>query len=1489
MAVIKSLLKEAVEQFPTDQTIKGSALPNLFKKQGVKDEELQFAALDIDPAKRYSAEELKGLEAGRQDQFTELEGATPNSRRFPEDAIKFEARYEFTNINTDFKDTTYAEDIFTFNKPAQQMAASNESSAIPTETVRDIFNQLTNSPGGNSYVDTRNRLMERYNIQDETVLDMIHDSGEEAIGNTWYDTANAVSKSGEGSRYTSTHYRDVPNYLMHARRYDDVVEGKNTRVLIELQSDLHQEGRRTGYTGGEPVQQPGTEQILNEWNEYTEAIGRPDLQDMTMDEAAESLRQTGDVEGAEEAAEFDNRWMNAMNAEDEGASTVPVSPFEKTWARKTLERSYVKALNDGMEQLAIPIKGGNVGGLARAKGVQEEFYENTILNTAKKMAKELTKAGNPTDFKLVGDFEGMAHTDAKQALNELVVSAGSHKLVDKLEGMAKQYDKTDPYKAKLIRDAVATDDMMLRNNILSRFSKALPISQMPTSLKDTVEDALLDLNLVLSNQKPTHSTITIEEFNERYDDILDHIAGSMGESSPLYKLLNDASNENITIDEALAKLNTKHYNAGEVFAVLTPKDAPASKANVSFNLYSTPLAGAGAAYLALKSGYTEDQITEDFVGRGEDPEDVQAALAKGKFIQKAVETGWSEEEAKAYLAKEEPKIESIESMTMDEIEDVLATGVPKNRPWLAKALFPEAETLDYDIPQSLIESTIEKRKAQNADSIFGHWQESALTPESVERSISLQLRNKARSYNELTDLDTQMNVEEFLATMQAVQPNLSSITTRAVGYFGNDSAKRTAQKAEAAAKQRIVNIAKRDFGIGLAWYDDADPDTGAILGDNGYWTMETPEGEVPVSPALWKSLKSEGFEIAGAVAGAVAGAKYTPGNFVTKMIGSVGGAAVGGAAGSQLDYLQNVMNVHQELNRSVAAHRALTAGEASVLGDIIAYPIVKGLGLGWDVIRLAKSKLAGSEGAAAKELKNLMYLSDDEAVEIVGGFKAVGDMPKLGKSAEEIATIVATQPGGEEIMRIAGSIDPTANRAMAQSIKSRANDVLETAGNLTEESIGRLLKDDLHNYENSVKTFYESVKQEAIQSPRSAMFTFDMEKLSIEPILAAMEKEILDLPVAERFMRKAAVINSRTDSRTFGDLIELRKILNSFRSSGGMKKATDLKMFQELMQNVDGAIEDGAGYVMANPGKWLDDWTTSNAEYAKMKQTQKNVLYKLLTRDGVNQDQIVKGLTRFVTSLDGTWDDVFSKLPPNAKVKAEGAVINALTDKYTAGVGEGMRAVNFPMLSDALSQVTFNSTENRKFVAAIDRMAKTFRNDVPLSQSTGSIIIPKEQSYLTTDPVVRLQYEFASSLFNYVKRLMPTKKGRALNLMLKTADILEKPLNAKAIRDLIEEMGDSMDIAPKLLELQQAAATAAANGTGTAKVNLYGEGNILAMQGTGKPTTQIAMDKVAKTEDVERIAKIAGLRVTDKQLTWHLKQAGYLAKQSGSDKIEVLK
>ena len=222
--------------------------------------------------------------------------------------------------------------------------------------------------------------------------------------------------------------------------------------------------------------------------------------------------------------------------------------------------------------------------------------------------------------------------------------------------------------------------------------------------------------------------------------------------------------------------------------------------------------------------------------------------------------------------------------------------------------------------------------------------------------------------------------------------------------------------------------------------------------------------------------------------------------------------------------------------------------------------------------------------------------------------------------------------------------------ATAHVVTARAEDVLTQTSKLTDEQVPRMLSADLQNYVGDVKDQYARVKAQATQSPRGLNFEWDFEELAIKPVMEELEKKITDPVTKEKFLLQMRRINTMSESRNYGDLIELRQTVNDFLYNKRITKADDKATLRGVIANIDEAIEDGAGHVLENPKEWLDNWATARVDYSKMKQVERTAMYRaMFNKDGtmraVQPDTVVKALGKYITSIDGSFEDIMSKLP----------------------------------------------------------------------------------------------------------------------------------------------------------------------------------------------------------------------------------------------------
>lgn len=1357
-AIIKSLLKETVKNLP-DQKIKPQAVGPLLKKAGIKDEEVKYSGFmenlpKLPGGERYTKQDLVDAEAKRKDKFEVVE------------LRRHDNRYaQITPDREGLSNPTYREKILTFKQ-----------TDAPEVTQPDDLGNL--------------------------------------MGDFGFESNSTITK--QPSRYNSPdHFREVDNYLVHTRVYDEDINGVKTHVVAEIQSDLHQAalGGKGYKTGGAVVEEYSDleKRLLENPYEAQQAIyhGEDDpeyIEDFfsgfsieEISDAYENLRRR--VPEAEFMSPEELLTHIGPNATD---SRPPKSPFEKTWLLKSLERELVDAVEAGKTQLAVPIKGDGVEDLIRSKGVQKN-YETTVVKTMKKLADRLG-----AEFELTKYKPGATRweiTDNHEAAMRESFSAFATMRREHGESLGTEMFKE--HESLKYLDSNERDELIklyLDNNADvddNLINKAL--SKVATKIVDP------DEGLQYAIIKPKGTIAEPEDIPITKKEELASLSDAMDSAT---------QEEMDYLDDIYARRKGGQFNLDKPF---------------NFNLYSTPTAGAFAAYMAYQQGANDKQVAEKLRAQGFDDEDIADINEKALKIAEAKAKGATDEQIKNLLNGKELKAEVVESK-----------------------------------PRSIID-------AQGGPTQPG---EGGIGGLAVPKRLFTDV--KATAFENLKEAET---LGSLVQSMNVIKPIMTSHLTDTAAYFGWLEFPQKYDEARRRSRTQIVNLAKDKFGYDIEW-------VGEGVGDER-WVLHKEDGTtVDVTPGFWEELKSQSGEILGGTAGAILGFKAAPANPYAKAGGTLIGGITGAVLGTEFDYLREAMELQEDMEAEVAAHRALNATEMAVVGEVLGYGVVKVLGAGWKgIVRAKNFFLEGNTEGALKALQDNFGISTEQADEIVAQFERINGPMTGSQDQKRIQAAVLSERGMQDLVRVAGVIDPKASQNVIKVVDGRAQELLSSTAELTDPQIARTFIKDLQNYTTDVKNFYGNVKAAATNSPRAGVFAWDYEAIAIEPVLQRLKSKITDPVVSDKFLMQADRIRSFSESRTFGDLIEFRQIVNDFRYNSRITKADDKKMLTDMINDIDSVIEEGAGYVFHKPDEWLNNWAEARKQYTKMKRVEKTSLARMIfDKDGnvrpVNPENVIKGMSKYIGALDGSFEEVLSKIPPKGRAQYEGAVVNHLADKFTEGAKGGMRATNFPGLAKELDRVNLTTPDARAMKKAISEMAEVFKNDVFLAQATGKIEIPKFQSYLTTDPVVRAKFEIASGIFNKLKTWAPGDAQRNLALVKQTAKLLEKPLDAKTSKALMAEYYDDVNMTDAIKRIQQEAAKARANGKDLVSPRIY-------VDASGKLTKDtsaraIPTHRIATEEQVKTIADSESITVDNPMLDSILKKHGILAVAQGTDRVRLL-
>ena len=140
---------------------------------------------------------------------------------------------------------------------------------------------------------------------------------------------NPNDERADVATYRSPHW-DEPNVLAHVRVNDREVNGKDMLFVEEVQSDLHQQGRDTGYRSGEgkhiEVFEKGTERVVAVFSTGKEAEAYIKEHDPKMDKL-----EYADV--------------------SQDTSRVPDAPLKKSWHEYALKRLLKMAVEEGYDSI----------------------------------------------------------------------------------------------------------------------------------------------------------------------------------------------------------------------------------------------------------------------------------------------------------------------------------------------------------------------------------------------------------------------------------------------------------------------------------------------------------------------------------------------------------------------------------------------------------------------------------------------------------------------------------------------------------------------------------------------------------------------------------------------------------------------------------------------------------------------------------------------------------------------------------------------------------------------------------------------------------------------------------------------------------------------------------------------------------------------------------------------------------------------------------
>lgn len=359
--------------------------------------------------------------------------------------------------------------------------------------------------------------------------------------------------------FNSSHYSgsDFPSenlLISHARFNEREINGKKTLFIEEIQSDLHQRGRKKGY------QDSDYNMNVNNLNNEMRSIKRNIID---LEEQLPSLTKDDYNNQINEIKNLQQKYQDVIEKREklvqDNKKKVQDTPFKKNWHELTMKRLIKYAVDNGFEAVAYTpgevqterynlanyIDNIQVSPSDKADGKiylqayseynQDQIYGNHIYpdQLEEYVGKELSAKINK-DLKEKNILENYKEAKVLEQKGEFINIDGlSYSGLDLKvggEGMTGFYDKILPsflnkylkkYNNKLSYvPNYKTEGGAYDSNIDATISFGQPINDTPLRDAETIEDALYD---VRNNEKLTEEFYEYERYRGIDTDIVNNI------------------------------------------------------------------------------------------------------------------------------------------------------------------------------------------------------------------------------------------------------------------------------------------------------------------------------------------------------------------------------------------------------------------------------------------------------------------------------------------------------------------------------------------------------------------------------------------------------------------------------------------------------------------------------------------------------------------------------------------------------------------------------------------------------------------------------------------------------------------------------------------------------------------------------------------------------------------------------------------------------
>ena len=566
------------------------------------------------------------------------------------------------------------------------------------------------------------------------------------------------------------------------------------------------------------------------------------------------------------------------------------------------------------------------------------------------------------------------------------------------------------------------------------------------------------------------------------------------------------------------------------------------------------------------------------------------------------------------------------------------------------------------------------------------------------------------------------------------------------------------------------------------------------------------------SPSLWDQLvKSSAGELGGAVAGGILGSaaatqvgralQASPYGRAAALGTTLVTAASFASAGRAYDFVRAA----EELNTTLTAPQLYTVASTAFTEDLALSAafgaVIKTLGLAspktWRNVTQAFDNAQADGGY--KAMTRALGWSDDQIRDKVLKHESMlnesllstayklGGSPTTSDKAN-IVKFLRGEPAMLPYFRASVSESGVAAPGVAAEVTKRADVLDSKLKDITAENFGAFIKEDLDAYTRSVKKFYGDVVADGVAQTQPLGLKYKLDKIFpvqeyLDKVMPSLEKQGAGGDLASQIILLKDLM---ANNNNFQGLIDMRQAINRIAHNPTYEKSfANTKVFREAIDSIDAAINQTTKY-MPEGKKWLENWNKARVEYTAMAERERSALHKLFTQSKDSPEEAIKAFTKSASYNDPSdFMRVLEALTPATRVKAEGAIIRALTDNRTTKLDETMRAIDYPKLAEDLSFMRLATKEGRALQATINDMADLYKSDPTLLEIATNTTLGTTSNNIGVHLQSKVDIAIATQKFKIIQAFIPTEKSREKRMVQLLSRYLDEPLNKNLRDDLI--------------------------------------------------------------------------------------------------------